>query len=113
MPPLQELLQRVLFSIATSRCSNVVFHKKQKRWNLTCLLIMRYLRERTTSDPLLKTFYTSSMQLIRSDEVPPMKRDGILWHSGVGGIRDFGSLIKIHVFFANDTFWNIFKHSTV
>ena len=42
-----------------------------------------------------------------------MKRDGILWHSGVGGIRDFGSLIKIHVFFANDTFWNIFKHSTV
>jgi len=74
---------------------------------------MQTKRERTTSDPLLKTFYTSSMQLIRSDEVPPMKRDGILWHSGVGGIRDFGSLIKIHVFFANDTFWNIFKHSTV
>ena len=64
------------------------------------------------SDPLLETFHTSSMQLIRSDEVPPMKRDGILWHSGVGGIRDFGSLIKIHVFFANDTFWNIFKHLT-
>ena len=74
---------------------------------------MQTKRERTTSDPLLETFYTSSMQLIRSDEVPPMKRDGILWHSGVGGIRDFGSLIKIHVFFANDTFWNIFKQSTV
>ena len=42
-----------------------------------------------------------------------MKRGGILWHSGVGGIRDFGSLIKIHVFFAKNTFWNIFKHSTV
>ena len=42
-----------------------------------------------------------------------MKRDGILWHSGVGGIRDFGSLIKIHVFFAKNTFWNIFKQSTV
>ena len=42
-----------------------------------------------------------------------MKRDGLLWHRGVGGIRDFGSLIKIHVFFAKNTFWNIFKHSTV
>ena len=79
----------------------------------TRYILMQTKRERTTSDPLLETFYTSSMQLIRSDEVPPMKRDGILWHSGVGGIRDFGSLIKIHVFFANDTFWNIFKHLTV
>ena len=42
-----------------------------------------------------------------------MKRGGILWHRGVGGIRDFGSLIKIHVFFAKNTFWNIFKQSTV
>ena len=42
-----------------------------------------------------------------------MKRDGLLWHRGVGGIRDFGSLIKIHVFFAKNTFWNIFKHLTV
>ena len=33
-----ELLQRVLFSIATSRCLNVVFHQKQKRWYLTCLV---------------------------------------------------------------------------
>jgi len=42
-----------------------------------------------------------------------MKRGGILWHRGVGGIRDFGSLIKIHVFFAKKAFWNNFKHSTV
>ena len=74
---------------------------------------MQTKRERTTSEKLLETFYTSSMQLIRSDEVPPMKRDGLLWHRGVGGIRDFGSLIKIHVFFAKNTFWNIFKQSTV
>ena len=51
--------------------------------------------KRSTPRDLLSSLYiqdTSSMQLIRSDEVPPMKRDGILWHRGVGGIRDFGSL---------------------
>ena len=33
-----------------------------------------------------------------------MKRDELLWHRGVGGIRDFGSLIKIHVFFCKRHF---------